>query len=132
VPNSTIASAAIDNLSIKTFSRCKATLLVSYDATPERILALRDRVREWLSNQPMVRKDKLEVSVNRLTEKGVEVTLDLYLSEVGGSSEKALKEELNCEVLRLCEQLAAEKNVPHHPLAADGATDGLLARRGAA
>jgi MscS family membrane protein len=132
VPNSTIASAAIDNLSIKTFSRCKATLLVSYDATPERILALRDRVRDWLSKQPQVRKDTLEVSVNRLTEKGVEVTLDLYLSDVGGSSEKALKEEINCEVLRLCEDIAAGKSVPHHPLAADGATEGLLARRGAA
>jgi MscS family membrane protein len=131
VPNSTIASAAIDNLSTKTFSRCKATLLVNYDATPERILALRDRIREWLSTHPNVRADKLSVSVNRLTEKGVEVALDLYLTEAGGS-ESALKEEINCKVLQLCEEIGTPEKGSHHPLSADGAGDGLLAKRSAA
>ena len=100
VPNSTIASAPIDNLSTKTFSRCKATLLVNYDVTPERILALRDRVREWLTQQPSVRPDKIDVSVNRLTEKGVEVALDLYLTERRRRAKRRSKEEINCEVLR--------------------------------
>src|SRR5262249_49485652 len=44
IPNSTIAAAAIDNLSTKTFSRCKVTLLVNYDTSPAHILALRDRI----------------------------------------------------------------------------------------
>ncbi len=131
VPNATIASAAIDNQSTKSFSRYKASLLVNYDATPERILALRDRTREWLAKQPAVRKDKLEVSVNRLTEKGVEVTLDLYLADTGGDAEKAAKEAINCEVLRLCEDLGPRKPGYHHPLA-EGPGDGLLAPRAAA
>jgi MscS family membrane protein len=132
VPNSTIASAPIDNLSTKSFSRCKATLLVNYDATPERILGLRDRVRQWLTNHPKVRPDKVEVSVNRLTEKGVEVTLDLYLADTGGDAEKALKEEVNCEVLRLCQDFANRETGSHHPLAGAGPAEGLLANRSAA
>jgi MscS family membrane protein len=132
VPNSTIASAAIDNLSTKSFSRFKASLLVNYEATPERILALRDGIRAWLSGNPGVRSDKVEVSVNRLTEKGVEVTLDLQLAESGGAGEKALKEEINCQILRLCDELGARQTGSHHPLAGSDSGDGLLARRGAA
>ncbi len=133
LPNSTIASAPIDNLSTKAFSRCKASLVVGYDTTPERILALRDGIRTWLQGHPKVRQDKVEVSVNRLTEKGVEVTLNLYLVDVSGEAERDLKEEINCEVLRLCERIGAGEASPHHPLAEGGTPlETLLARRGAA
>jgi MscS family membrane protein len=111
VPNSTIASAAIDNLTTKAFSRFKASLLVNYDTAPERILALRDRIRTWLMKHPHVSHDKVNVSVNRLTENGVEVTLNLHLADVSGAAERDLKEEINCEVLRLC------NGEGQHPLA---------------
>jgi MscS family membrane protein len=114
IPNSTITSAAIDNLTTKSFSRCKLTLLINYDTAPEHILALRDRIRDWLRDHPRVRHDKVEVSVNRLTEQGVEVALDLYLADL--SSDKELKEEINCEVLRLSRSLAV-REIGLHPLA---------------
>jgi MscS family membrane protein len=116
VPNSTIASAAIDNLSTKAFSRCKATLLVKYDVSPERLLKLRDRIRAWLVARPGVVADRVVVSINRLTDQGVEVALDLYLTEVSPAAEKALKEEINFEVLRMCEELAGESDDAYHPL----------------
>jgi len=116
LPNSTIASVPIDNLTTKAFSRCKASLLIHYDTAPEHILALRDRIRAWLLEHPQVRPDKVQVNVNRLTEQGVEVTLDLYLVDVTGAGEKELKEEINCELLRLCNSLAAGDVSLHHPL----------------
>ncbi len=117
IPNSTIASAPIDNLTTKAFSRCKASLLINYDTRPEQILVLRDRIRAWLMDHPKVKSDKVEVSVNRLTEQGVEVTVDLYLTDASGGSEKDLKEEINCELLRLCEGLGAGDTTLLHPLA---------------
>jgi MscS family membrane protein len=133
IPNATIASVPIDNLSTKAFSRCKASLLVNYDTAPERILELRDRIRAWLLQHPKVRPDKVDVSVNRLTDKGVEVTLDLYLAEVSRDGELDLKEEINCEVLRLCGGLAAGEDGVQHPLSsAEKARGGLRATRGAA
>jgi MscS family membrane protein len=128
VPNSTIASAAIENLTTKSFTRYRASLLVNYDATPEHVLALRDGIRVWLAKNPRVRQDKIDVSVNRLTEKGIEVTLDLQLVEQTGD-EGNFKEEINCQVLRLCKQLGAREPNYHHPLAADDSSDGLLATR---
>ena len=70
------------------------------------------------------------MSVNRLTEKGVEVSLDLYVTEVGG--DKALKEAINFEVLRLCEEIGKQETTTSHFLSNDGSREGLLARRGAA
>jgi MscS family membrane protein len=130
IPNSNIASAPIDNLSTKAFSRCKATLLVGYDTAPDHVLALRDRIRAWLLQHPSVRPDRVDVSVNRLTEKGVEVTLDLYLNDVSGEAERSLREEINCEVLRLCEALSAGQDGAAHPLTSE--RTGLPVHRGAA
>jgi MscS family membrane protein len=117
IPNATIASAAIDNLSTRAFSRCKAALLVNAGTPPERILALRDQLRDWLRRQPRVQADRVEVSVHQLTDKGAEVTVDLYLSEVNAEAEKALKEEINCELLRLAEALG-KPDVALHQVAA--------------
>jgi MscS family membrane protein len=133
IPNATIASTPIDNRSTKAFSRCKASLLVNYDTAPERILALRDRIRAFLLQHPKVRQDKVDVSVNRLTDKGVEVTLDLYLAEVNPNSEQDLKEEINCEVLRLCGSLATGEAGVQHPLSPGEKVKGSLRpARGAA
>jgi MscS family membrane protein len=132
IPNSTIASVAIDNLSTKSFSRCKMSLLVNYDTSPEGILALRDRIRAWLLERPGIRADKVNVSVNQLTEKGVEVALDLYLTDVNGA-DKDLKEEINCEVLRMCASMSPAAVGRPHPLAgSDKAANGQTLRRGAA
>jgi MscS family membrane protein len=73
IPNATIATAPIDNRSTKSFTRCTASLLLNYDTAPGRILALRDRIKAWLLGHPAVRADQVDVTVNRLTEEGVEV-----------------------------------------------------------
>ena len=119
VPNSTITSQSIDNLSTRTFSRCQATLLVNYDTASERILSMRDGIRAWLLEHPKVRKDNVDVSVNRLTDKGVEVSVDLYFVDVNAADEKRLKEEINCELLRLSDSLANEESGSPQPLGND-------------
>jgi MscS family membrane protein len=117
VPNSTIASAAIDNRSTKAFSRCRVSLLVNYDTTRESVVALRDALRQWISDQSYLRGDKSTVSVNRLTDRGVEVLLDLQLTQVGGALEKQIREEINCAVLRVCEEVSPSAVSYRHPLA---------------
>jgi MscS family membrane protein len=107
VPNATLAAAAIDNLSSRSFCRCRSSLVVNADTSAEHILALRDRLKEWLQAHPHVRPDGVQVSVNRLTDKGVEVSVEVCLTGASAEEEKALKEEINCEMLRLSERPAA-------------------------
>jgi MscS family membrane protein len=131
VPNSTITAGPIDNLSTRAFTRCKASLLVNYDTATEHILALRDSLRSWLRAHPKVRPDKVEVSVNRLTEQGVEVTVDLYLADSNGGGEKELKEEINCELLRLCKNLEQEQRLLHPLSGGEKTKEGATLHRAA-
>jgi MscS family membrane protein len=108
VPNATITGAAINNLSTRASSHLQTSLLVNCNAAPDQLKALREHVRAWLLKHPRVRNDKVEVGVARLTERGVEVTLDLYLADVTGDIERGVREEISREVLRLCEALGAE------------------------
>jgi hypothetical protein len=43
------------------------------------------------------------------------VTLDLQLFEVNAGVEKGLKEEINCELLRLADALAQKEVALHQP-----------------
>jgi MscS family membrane protein len=122
IPNSTITAGSIDNLTTKAFTRCKAALLVNCATAPTRILTLRDELRDWLREHPLVRPDKIDVSVNRLTEKGVEILLDLHLADGRSADEQRLKEEINCKVLELCERLEVDDVHLHHPAAGEKAT----------
>jgi MscS family membrane protein len=102
IPNGTIASAPIDNRSVKAFSRCQTTLLLPASAAPADLHGLRDQVRTWLRENPRVRQDKVEVGVTPLEHGAVEVTLDVYLTDGGAGAEKAFREEAHAALLRLC------------------------------
>src|SRR5271154_2776942 len=108
------------------------SLLVNYDTSPLRIMALRDHIRTWLQSHPKIHADRAGVSVNRLTGEGVEVTLDLLLTNISGDDEQTLKEEINCEVLRLCESLGTGDVGSHHPLSGGQTGEGAVTGRRAA
>jgi MscS family membrane protein len=133
VPNSTMASAAIDNRSTLAFRRCTLSLVLPGEAAPDRLPLLRDRIRAWLGEQANVRPDKVEVSVGRLADKGVEVTLDLYLTDTSAAAEKALKEAVASEIQRLHEGHGEGEVGYRHPLAeGESPLNGLLSKGGAA
>src|SRR5437870_3115492 len=72
VPNSTIAAAAIDNMGARSYRRFKAAVLLHYRTPLSRVMALRDRLRQWLAGHPRVRPDKLDVAIQKLADNGIE------------------------------------------------------------
>jgi MscS family membrane protein len=108
VPNATIASAAIDNMSTRAFSRCQTSVLLGSGLGAAGVLALREQIREWLLKHPKVHPDKVEVHLGWLAGQGLQVTVDLHLVAVSSSSdEKELKDQITCELLRLSAELMA-------------------------
>jgi MscS family membrane protein len=133
VPNSTMASAAIDNRSTLAVRRCTLSLVLPGPASPDRLPLLRDRIRAWLGEHPNVRPDKVEVSVRRLADMGVEVALDLYLTDASAAAEKTLKEAATAEIGRLYDSLGEGEVGYRHPLAGgESALDGVLSKDGSA
>jgi MscS family membrane protein len=105
IPNSSIANASIDNMGARSYRRYSATLVVAYATPLDRLAAFRDALRQWLAEHPKVRKDKVDVHVHRLAEGGVEVTLHFYLAAADAAEETELRDEINLEILQLCEAM---------------------------
>jgi MscS family membrane protein len=99
VPNAVIAAAPIDNMGARAHHRFSTSIVVSTDTALERLLEFRDQLRGWLIEQSEVVKDKVDVHVHQLTERGIELSLGLFLTPA--TAEAGFREALNCEILRL-------------------------------
>jgi hypothetical protein len=99
VPNAIIAAAPIVNMGDRSHRPFGTTIMLSADAPPERLLGLRDRLREWVAGQALVVQEKVEVHLERLTSDGVELSVSLSLATGDAAEEARFREELNHEVL---------------------------------
>jgi MscS family membrane protein len=104
IPNSVVSNASIDNMGARSYRRFKASILIHYRTPLERVTKLRDRLERWLTANPNVRKDKIDVAIQRLADNGLELALSLYLAPTDGVEERRLKDAINVELLRAAEQ----------------------------
>jgi MscS family membrane protein len=106
IPNAVIAAAPIDNMGARAHHRFSTSILLRPDTALDRLLAFRDGLQGWLTEQPQVVRDKVDVHVHQVTERGVELSLSLFLDP--GAAETGFREGLNCEILRLQGALGVE------------------------
>lgn len=105
VPNSIIASASIDNMGARAHRRFRTSVLVAYNTTPEKLTELVERLHASLQANAKVRTDKIEVHIQRLAEKGIEIGLSMYLMPVDDVEELRLRDEIQTGVLRQTQAL---------------------------
>ncbi len=105
IPNSVIAAAPIDNMGARTLHRLSTTLLVSPETELERLLEFRARLQTWAAAQELVVPDKVDIHLHRLTNSGAELSLSLFLAACPPARETLFRDALNCETLRLAEEL---------------------------
>jgi MscS family membrane protein len=121
MPNSVIASAAIDNMGARSQRRLSASCLVHPQTPLTSLLDLRDQVRAWLLEQPKVNPDSVDVHIHRIIDAGVELTLTAYLSTPDGAEETACREAIHCQLLALADQLGVVLASTQRPLSPDSA-----------
>jgi MscS family membrane protein len=124
IPNSVIASASIDNMGARSHRRVSTTILISLDTALDRLLQFRERLHTWLVEQPHVVRDRVGVHVHQVTEHGVEMNLGLFLTATSGADEAGLREALNCQILRLAEELGVGLAPNSAPAAVEGGPAG--------
>ena len=100
IPNSIIAAAPIDNMGARSYRRFGTTVVLSPDTPCERLLEFRDRLRAWLGEQPQVVGDKVDVHIHQITDRGVELSLSLFLATGHPAEETRFREAINCEILQ--------------------------------
>jgi MscS family membrane protein len=105
VPNSTLASSAIDNKGARSFRPFRTSFLVGYGTSFDQLTAYRDQLQHWLEQHPGLEHDKVKVLVQKFTESGVEVGLELLMASEDSANDAHVQDEIHCEVLRLAQSL---------------------------
>lgn len=105
IPNSMLASASIDNQGARAFRRIKTSFLVAADAPLASLTQMRDQLHAWLSTDALIRKEWLDIHVHQITDKGIEIAVNLTLNSPVKADENRLRQDFHYEVLRVAESL---------------------------
>jgi MscS family membrane protein len=112
VPNSKLASSAILNWSRLSKRRLNTTLSLRYDARPETILKLLERIRELLASREKVLKDSIVVHFTEFGESGLHVLVRCYLLLPDWGEFTVEQESIFLEILKIIEDLGLSLAFP--------------------
>jgi MscS family membrane protein len=105
IPNATLASAGIANRGAKLVRPYSTSLFIGYETSFTQLATFRERLQNWLLQHPSIDKEKADIAIQRFTENGVELTLNLELLAADGAEEQKLRDVINGEVLRLAQSM---------------------------
>lgn len=105
IPNSTIATSSIDNMGMRQARRYRTAVLLHHHTPLAQILNLRDQLKNWLLQHPLVEPQRLDVRLQRVTELGIEITVSLFYLPKEVGDEARFQEGVTCEILRLTEAM---------------------------
>ncbi len=105
VPNSKLASSAILNWSRLSKRWLNTTLVIRYDAKPQQIQALLERIRETMATHEKVQKDSILARFVDFGEYGLQIVVRCYIWLPDWGEFTAEKEAIYMEILNIIEEL---------------------------
>jgi MscS family membrane protein len=105
VPNSDLTTAHVTNFGARRFRRFQTRILVPYGISPDRLIELRDRIRELIRHHPGVRPATSEVAIHDLESSGVEILVQVFFEVPDEHAELLARDRLILELIRLGDQL---------------------------
>ncbi len=106
IPNSVIAGSSIENRGMRKCRRYRTLVSMAYDTPVDRMIALRDALREIVARRPeVVRADKVDIHIFGLGNDRVELLLNVYFWVSTTREEMESRDWLNCEILLHADRL---------------------------
>ena len=100
VPNATLSSQPITNLSRKEKRQLKFELGIALTATDE-VLACVEQIRHMLREHPDIDQDQVMVNVERLKEHSMDILVYSFTKPTGYADYLAVKEDVNLKILNI-------------------------------
>lgn len=119
VPNSKFTDAIVDNYGMRRYRRCRTTLGLTYDTTPERIEAFCDGVRALIKAHPATRKDYYEVHFSGYGDFSLNIMLYFFFDVPDWSDELRARHEIYLDILRLAKRIGVDFAFPTRTLHVD-------------
>ncbi|MGH6881594.1 mechanosensitive ion channel domain-containing protein [Hypericibacter sp.] len=104
VPNGKLADSVINNLGTRRYRLLKTQLLVTSGATPEKLDAFTEAVRQRVTGDEAFVANRTDIGVSSITMSGVQVELMTYLDVPTQNAERAAKHALFVDVVQLAEK----------------------------
>lgn len=112
VPNSTLITAAVDNMGARQYRRLSCKLGVAYDTPPERIDAFCEGIRELVRQHPYMRKDSFHVYLNGFGDSALEILVYVFWETPDWGTELRERHRFLNDCLRLARRLGVEYAFP--------------------
>ncbi|MFO1132054.1 MAG: mechanosensitive ion channel [Hyphomicrobiales bacterium] len=103
VPNGKLADMAVNNLGARRRRTFTSTLLVTAGATPDRLTALTEGIRERIAANPIFDAASTEVRISRIASDGIEVEISTNIGTRSGRTSREATHDLYLDILRLAE-----------------------------
>jgi MscS family membrane protein len=104
IPNAVIAASPIDNMGVRPQIRFSMSLAVAADNSLQQLMALRDRLQDWLREQCLVVREKMDVRLQQIDDR-VGLSVNLFLTGGQAVEEQHFRKEISAEILRLAAAL---------------------------
>jgi MscS family membrane protein len=125
VPNSTLITAAVDNMGARTYRRLSCKFAIAYDTPPERIEAFCEGIREIVRQHPYTRKDSYHVYLNGFSASALEILVYIFWRTPEWGTELRERHRFLIDCLRLAKRLGVEFAYPTQTVHLKQAENGL-------
>jgi len=115
VPSSELSLASVDNLGMRQFRRVRTTLGITYDSTPEQIVAFVEGIKRIIAANPKCTPNYL-VSFTEFNSSSLDVLVNFFLNVPDLASESEEKQKIYLEVMKLAQQVGVSFAFPSQSL----------------
>ncbi len=112
MPNSQVATAAVDNMGARRYRRYKTKLSLTYDTPPEKITGLCEGLRCIIQALPSMRKDFDFVEFVEFGPSSLDVLLYCFMDTPDWAAELRTRHNLNLAILQLARELGVSFAYP--------------------
>jgi MscS family membrane protein len=112
IPNSVMAAAMIDNRAARACRRFRTVVSLAYGTPIDKLVALRDALREFAARHPRFIADKIEIHIGGLGASNVELFVQVYFRVATFTDELACRDEFSREILAQAGRVGVELAFP--------------------
>lgn len=105
LPNNVLANMAIDNYGMRGSRRFKIFLQMEYSTPIEKLEEFCERLRYLCKIHPLINPDNAQVYINDMTDKSVNILLNVFIKTTEGEVELAERHKLIVEILKLAAEI---------------------------
>lgn len=108
LPNGMLASGIIDNMGLRAYRRVRAVFSLAVSTPVEKARALRDAVQQHVNGHALADPKRVHVHFQKIGEFGIELEVTAYFAARDLETEKQVRDDVTCEVLRLAKAMEVE------------------------